>query len=202
MLMLHKETSTYQDMFYLKTTSILLYLFFCQAHLLINSTALFYNNSADNGGALYIEYYTLYVNQTTLEFVGNSATSNGGAIFIDGGAIIANQTSLKFINNTAMSYGGAVYVAYVDLICNGSDLFTLLYFYNMLVNASVYEGNSAAKAGDYAYCNLPQNYLCDSNGIVFDKKELFSSSVYRVNFLGEIKVSVNKVNYYSNHTAP
>ena len=32
----------------------------------------------------YIEYHTLYVNQTTLEFVGNSATSNGGAIFIDG----------------------------------------------------------------------------------------------------------------------
>ena len=67
----------------------------------------FENNSAINGGGLYIDYYA---NVTNCRFVDNYAASCGGAIYFHGfesgsGSI----TNCNFIHNTAYE-GGAIYI--------------------------------------------------------------------------------------------
>ncbi|XP_065900908.1 uncharacterized protein [Dysidea avara] len=174
-----------------------------QGNINISGHVVFKNNlnTNDNGGAIYLSESKLFMNKSTVLFYDNVA-DNGGAIFVDpGSTIYVNQTTLEFVGNTALSYGGAVYVDLSNnyyVICNSSNPYTLLHFYNILVNASVHDHNSAAKGGDYVYFDLPQDYPCN-HSIPFGKKEI-SSSVYHLHFLGDVEVSVSQSNYYKNGT--
>ena len=143
-----------------------------QGNINISGHVVFKNNvnTNDNGGAIYLLKSNLYMNRSTVLFYDNTA-DNGGAIFVDQqSTIFVNQTILEFVGNTALSYGGAVYVNlsyYYDVFCRSSDPYTLLHYYNMLKDASVYNHNSAAKGGNYAYFNLSQDRTCGTYNIPF-----------------------------------
>ena len=172
-----------------------------QGNLNISGHVVFKNNGNINvnGSAIYLWRSKLYMNRSTVLFYNNIA-DNGGAIFVDQiSTIFVNQTTLEFVGNTALSYGGAVYVDVYTYYCNSSDPYSLLHIYNVLINASVYNHNSAAKGGNYAYFHLPHDYPCN-HSTPFDKKELFSSAVYFVSFLGDVKATVSTSNYYKNRT--
>jgi len=173
-----------------------------EGNLNISGHVVFENNRNidGNGSTINLWRSKLYINRSTVLFYANIA-DNGGAIFVDQiSTIFVNQMTLEFVGNTALSYGGAVYVDLSDIDnCSSSCPYSLFYIYNVLINVSVYNHNSAAKGGNYAYFNLPQDYPCNHSE-PFDKKKLFSSSLYRVSFLGGVKATVNKLNYYKNHT--
>ncbi|XP_065910453.1 uncharacterized protein [Dysidea avara] len=134
-------------------------------------SVVFHNNVADNGGAVYLGYYSsMYVNQTILEFIGNTATSFGGAVYFE------------------LSDSPA------HLIFPCSDL--IRDYYNILINAAIFQNNFAIKGGDYGYFNIPTTYQCRENE-PFDQKRLFASPVDKVVFSDEVTVWVNKSDYES-----
>ena len=87
---------------------------------------LFKNNTAENGGAMYLDQGTTVTieNETTVQFIANTATLNGGAIYVDvfcdkiGGDdantffytdIFSNYSSTIFLNNSARIAGDSIY---------------------------------------------------------------------------------------------
>ena len=91
-------------------------------------TAIFANNTADNGGALYIEQTSLSsFNTTNVQFINNKATEYGGAMYI---AVFYNSFDdcydvfindyidyvVSFVNNTAAISGNSLYF-YIPAHC-------------------------------------------------------------------------------------
>ena len=88
---------------------------------------MFKNNTAENGGALYLNQVTTIAvhNETTVQFISNTAAQNGGAIyvdflcddFLDNTNTFSYDTSLKyntvFINNSAIIAGNSLYRNFV-----------------------------------------------------------------------------------------
>ena len=68
----------------------------------------FINNSAPNGGAVYLNNGTSFFIIDSI-FENNTATENGGAIFWDSGNE-GKITESSFINNKAGEFGGAIYI--------------------------------------------------------------------------------------------
>ena len=74
----------------------------------------FVNNKGANGGALYFNYGTMYVNTNkTVTFIMNVAQDKGGAIFIETGAqpsiIVDTSSKILLFDNRAFQ-GGALYI--------------------------------------------------------------------------------------------
>ena len=102
---------------------------------------LFKNNTAENGGALYLNQGTTVTidDEATIQFIGNTATLNGGAIYVD---LLCNlfqqdtdtflyptdltNLSVTFINNLAIISGNSLYFSVnrfcsVDMNINNSE---------------------------------------------------------------------------------
>ena len=79
-----------------------------------NSVVTFNNNSVDNGGALYIHYYSIVTVQgnSTVKFSNNSAKYLGGAVCVCDFSHVSfkGNCTVTFNNNNANSDGGAVVV--------------------------------------------------------------------------------------------
>ena len=76
----------------------------------------FISNTAQNGGALYIENSRVDIRSG--EFVSNAATGNGGAIFADGARVdMGLYSTVAFKSNLATGNGGAIFAdgASVDM---------------------------------------------------------------------------------------
>ena len=94
-----------------------LYLSACDVYL--SETSTFKNNTAENGGAMYMDQgTTVTMNSASVEFISNTARLNGGAIYVnflcsDLDAInifsISNFVMCRFINNTATFAGNSLY---------------------------------------------------------------------------------------------
>ena len=70
------------------------------------------NVNTDNGGAISLYASTLIIEQSTLvQFINNTA-ANGGAMYIDGVSFLnmSSPTNVTFLGNTALLSGGAIYV--------------------------------------------------------------------------------------------
>ena len=106
---------------------------------------LFKNNTAENGGALYLTQGTTVTidDEATIQFIGNTATLNGGAIYVNLLCNIFQQDtdiflyptdltnfSVTFINNLAIISGNSLYFS-VNRFCsvntNINNSVTLLY---------------------------------------------------------------------------
>ena len=108
-----------------------MYLTSCNVKMLGN--LLFSNNTAENGGAMYLSQ----VNSITIE----------------------NKANISFLNNTGTLNGGAVYV---NFICNSLKDNTNTFFCNASSNYSVsFINNSATIAGYSIYFNVPS--FCSVN---------------------------------------
>ena len=108
----------------------------------INST-LFQNNSADNGGAIYIEQNSQITvdDESTVQFIKNSASLRGGAMYIDLTScyndsimVLTNFTkhhSISFIDNLAKLSGNSVYFNIpesCEVVRNGANNFSYIPF--------------------------------------------------------------------------
>ncbi len=94
---------------------------------IINSR--FINNSASNGGAIYLNNSTSFIITDSI-FENNTATENGGVLFWSSGNE-GKITESSFINNKAGGFGGAIFI-------NGSDE-TIIY--------SQFTNNTASSGG-------------------------------------------------------
>lgn len=111
------------------------------SYLTINDLKARNNKAKYNGGAIYIMYGDLYLNQSTFD---NNTAENGAALFVDE---VYNFIPFynKFINNDASNTAGAVY----SIISESLDSFSVLdeEFHNefsnnhALFNQDVYEAN-------------------------------------------------------------
>ena len=105
---------------------------------------MFKNNTAENGGALYLNQGTTIAvgYETTVQFIANTAAQNGGAIyvdflcddFLDYPNTFSYDTSLKystvFINNSAIIAGNSLYFGvpkFCSINTNISDYSSVLY---------------------------------------------------------------------------
>ena len=80
-------------------------MYLLQSHLLCRSVV-FANNSADNGGALYIGQGSTISYGETVQFINNSAVEHGGAVYLNLMYSCPIQTwnsilNISFVNNTA-----------------------------------------------------------------------------------------------------
>ncbi|MDR0822834.1 MAG: autotransporter domain-containing protein [Endomicrobium sp.] len=66
-------------------------------------------NSAQNGGALYLQYVRTVFEYGVFVFEGNKSQLRGGALYVDTARTTFNNVDLRFNNNTALSSGGAIY---------------------------------------------------------------------------------------------
>ena len=129
--------------------------------LLVNTSA-FTNNTASS---MYLSTCEVKLSGE-LQFMNNTA-ENGGAIYLDQGTtvIIESKTILKFISNTATLNGGAIYVDFRCLSYNlNSD--TIMFFNHNSDDMSskygaLFINNSARVAGNSLYFNIPK--FCSIN---------------------------------------
>ena len=120
----------------------------------------FSNNTAENGGAIYLGDGDMSMNNIFIH--GNTATQSGGGVYLANGTLtIEDADKNKIINNTAESTGGGIQVQDGDLkmekclvqenkasygggVCvNNSDPITI----NLLNPAIDFEKNTATTAG-------------------------------------------------------
>ena len=114
-------------------------------------TIIFANNTADNGGAIYIDQKSRSFAETAnLQFINNSATEYGGAIYINLWYYCRNifnnyDVMFSFVNNTAIISGNSLYfyipkhcIIETNISVNGSLLYTPCQFnYSQLVNGKM-----------------------------------------------------------------
>ena len=119
-------------------------IYLVSSNLVQEGTVVFANNTADKGGAVYIDQESTIILQTratNIQFVSNSATEYGGAIYvtlpydcpdtpirIDG--LMFGHGDYSFVNNTARISGNSLYF-YIPAQCkletNFSDYHSILY---------------------------------------------------------------------------
>ena len=121
------------------------------------------------GSSMYLSSYTVKLSETVL-FKNNTA-ENGGAMYLNNETTvtIADKATIKFISNTATLNGGAIYV---DLVCN-QDILTNYYitimFNNNGNNNAIFINNSANIVGNSLYFSVPKfTNLCRINTNISD----------------------------------
>ena len=115
-----------------------LYLSACDVYL--SEALTFKNNTAENGGAMYMDQgTTMTMNSTSVEFISNTAKLNGGAIYVnflcsdlDDNNIfsILDFVMCSFINNSATFAGNSLYFnvpRFCSISTNVSDPHSILY---------------------------------------------------------------------------
>ena len=117
----------------------------------------FTNNVASS---MYLSAFELELSGTVL-FENNTA-KNGGAMYVDQGTIVAidDNTTVQFIGNTATLNGGAIYV---DLLCNSLRSETTFGFDNFLNCSAIFINNSATIAGNSIYLSVPEFCSVNTN---------------------------------------
>ena len=111
-------------------------IYLVDSHLTCLGTVFFANNTAPNGGAIYIDQKSMISAETAnIHFINNSATEYGGAIYINLWYYCRNifnnyNDMFLFVNNTAIISGNSLYF-YIPKHCkietNISDHLSLLY---------------------------------------------------------------------------
>ena len=109
------------------TNNIASSMYLSSCDVTLSGVILFKNNTAENGGAMYI--------------------NQGTRVAIHDGAII------QFIDNSAMMNGGAIYV---DFLCNKDNIFYYHNSSIKLRGMCTFINNSATFAGNSLYFNIPR----------------------------------------------
>ena len=128
---------------------------YCTDKVLANSSYIFHQNSAEIGGAIFLDNSTIKFDNSSIIFNGNTATQDGGGIYLSDQSTVTfiNDCNVKFSNNNASDNGGAIYGNLATEVGPST-----LHFDS---NNIVFENNDARIAGDSVYVNLPKD--CKNN---------------------------------------
>ena len=124
------------------------------------NTSSFTNNVASS---MYLSACDMHLSGVVL-FKNNTA-ENGGAIYLDQGSTvtIGNGATVQFIANTATLNGGAIYV---DLLCSNLEDDTNTFSFETTMNFSaicIFINNSATIAGHSLYFTVPRFCIVNTN---------------------------------------
>ena len=135
----------------------------------MSGNVLFKNNTAENGGAMYLNQRTTVTieDEASVKFIGNTATLNGGAIYVDllcdnsqqdtDTFSVLTNFSVTFINNSAIISGNSLYFS-VNRFCSiNNNSSTLLHVPCHFNYSQPFNGNMM-----YIPCDLDYTLL---NGI-------------------------------------
>ena len=108
-----------------------------------NSSVVFVNNTAVEGGAIRSTGQITFEGNSSVVFVNNTA-AEGGAIGSTGQIIFEGNSSVVFVNNTAADYGGAIesYNGQITFEGNSSVVF---------VNNTAYDGGAIKSEGQITF---------------------------------------------------
>ena len=111
------------------------------------------------GSSMYLS--ACNVKSSGISIFENNTAENGGAMYLNQGTSmkVRNNTNLKFFNNTATQNGGAIYV---DLICDNLIGSTSTFFYDQSSSA-IFINNLAKIAGNSLYFYIPRYCLVYTN---------------------------------------
>jgi len=128
-----------------------------------NVSTLFINNSAQQGGAVYIAQSHISFEEFSFANFTNNIAMNGGAIYLSNNflAVFSHGSIITFVNNAADRYGGAILV---ELTENTNNT-------NMILNTTEIEiHNNIAIIGNFIYVHVPSSCdeLCIANSIIVD----------------------------------
>ena len=147
--------------------------------------ALFKNNIAvNNGGAIYLQNSSISMHQGSVTFHNNTA-KNGGALYIDGDSQIIwpVQAQLKFTGNIAVFYGAAVYVVIGGFTALVDQ--TIFFYYGSLSKAICCDDNIANMVGNCAYFDVEvYDYNCEYADArrIFRSDKLFTTKMCKMDF--------------------
>ena len=141
----------------------------------------FTNNSATNGGAVYMESFagTSVINLENNSFIGNSASVNGGAIWMV--LVSATFTGTHFFEqNSAASCGGAIFMESS----------------NLTFGTSVFVGNLANEGGAL-FSNSSSGIFAEKSLFLQNAASLFGGAIFSgdnssTNFEGDAEFAENK----------
>ncbi|MDR3048519.1 MAG: OmpA family protein [Elusimicrobiota bacterium] len=136
------------------------------------STIVFLGNSANSGGALYLENSSIsFINSSSASFINNFASNTGGAIFAVGSTISFGGAFITFAQNSA-NQGGAVYSAdgEINIIADISSI--------------VFINNSARSGADIYVSNSVLNLLVNGNTIVL-QGGIYAANQSSITILGQ-----------------
>ena len=111
-----------------------------------DSKITFTNNSADNGGAIFIYASTMLVSEhSNVVFTNNTAVQDGGAIYFSNQVNVTISSTLVLTYNIADNHGGAIYSKIIQskIICFNNTNIT-------------FSNNTARVAGNILYIDVPK----------------------------------------------
>ncbi|CAM9749701.1 unnamed protein product [Ectocarpus sp. 4 AP-2014] len=112
-----------------------------QSSVLLGGNMSFISNSADYGGAIYLEASTLSSVGDDNQFISNNAGDDGGAIYVTGGSTVSwVGDGTEFVSNNASGSGGAVRTGDSALSWNGDG--------TMFISNSAGDNAGAIRATD------------------------------------------------------
>ena len=179
----------------------------------INRNAEFNNNTAENGGGIFISNHSniIFHKSATVNFTSNTATNNGGAIFLTNHSNILFKdhctsyqcydnelydnhddqnkgTLVIFCNNTADGFGQNIYT-HSSNITVGDDATVMFYG-----KGWQFSSHSSAIYAEY-YCTVTfegySKVTFDNNAAVGDGGAMYISDHSTVTFEGNSKVTLN-----------
>ena len=169
----------------------------------------FINNTAEEGGALFLTDYNINTNIKGVDFVNNTAHSIGGGILIRIKGNIIFKTNIliqlcQFISNTAGSCGGAIYIeginVFLDSISAIGNSNSALCIFQSRVNISgrtkIYNNIGTQGGGIKVTRN---SYLNFKGRIMFDCNKAELGGAIYLSF--EINLFLNGNMLFSSNTA-
>ncbi len=145
---------------------------------ILSSNALFSNNHAQQGGAIYIAYSTATLNGSNIDFVNNSAQTLGGGLAIGLSTLRMGAGTINFIGNTAVSQQGGAFVS-LNSITSTSVMSSL----NFINNTAGEVGGAVLSVGD--------NITFHNVNISGNSASAFSVFNSHLNFSGYTRITKN-----------
>ncbi|XP_065896048.1 probable outer membrane protein pmp20 [Dysidea avara] len=126
-----------------------------------NVSIQFINNSAQQGGAVYISQSCINFSEDSFANFTSNTAINGGAIYLANNflAVFSHGSSITFVNNAADRYGGTILVKLTEHV-NST---------NIIINTTEIDIHSnTAIVGNFIYIHVPSSCdeICVTNSII------------------------------------
>ena len=164
-------------------------------NLSINGNVKFYNNSAENGGGIFVSDHSnvIFHKSGTVNFTNNAAQTNGGAIFL------TNHSGILFISHSRLNQNQVIYS---DQIQANSFMTRTILFYKNTANGlgqHIYAHNSSLTVDDNTTVMFDSITIQRSSGAVYidDHSTFIFKGDSMATFIGYIGVNGNGGALYS-----
>ena len=157
----HCEVLNLRDSKFCHNKGVPIYL--SNQNLSINGNVKFYNNSAENGGGIFVSDHSnvIFHRSGTVKFINNAAQTNGGAIFL------TNHSSILFISHSRLYQNQVIYS---DQTQADAFMTPTILFYNNTANGlgqHIYAHNSSLTIDDNTKVRFDTITIQHSSGAVY-----------------------------------